>query len=64
MEALWQRLIDIQCRKPPEVGTTTAEVLNELGLEERAAQLRGWLVCQSYIIYMLVCILHTLYVLL
>ena len=48
VEALWQGLIDIQCRKPPEVVTTTAEVLDELGLEERVTQLRGWLVCQSY----------------
>ena len=46
-EALWQGLIDVQCRKPPEVVTTTAEVLNERGLEEEATQLRGWLVCQS-----------------
>ena len=46
-EALWQGLIGVQCRKPPEVVTTTAEVLDELGLEERAAQLRGRLICQS-----------------
>ena len=46
-EALWQGLIGVQCRKPPEVVTTTAEVLDELGLEERATQLRGWLVLQS-----------------
>ena len=46
-EALWQGLIGVQCRKPPEVVTTTAEMLDELGLEEKATQLRGWLVCQS-----------------
>ena len=46
-EALWQGLIGVQCRKPPEVVTTTAEVLDELGLEEKATRLRGWLVCQS-----------------
>ena len=44
---LWQRLVNIQCRKPPEVVTTTAEVLDELGLKEEATQLRGWLDCQS-----------------
>ena len=47
-EVLWQGLINVQCRKPPEVVTTTAEVLDELGLKEEATQLRGWLVCQSY----------------
>ena len=46
-ETLWQGLIGVQCRKPPEVVTTTAEVLNELELKEEATQLRGWLVCQS-----------------
>ena len=46
-EALWQELIGVQCRKPPEVVTTSSEVLDELGLKERATQLRGWLVCQS-----------------
>ena len=46
-KVLWQELINVQCRKPPEVVTTTAEVLDELGLKERATQLRGWLVCQS-----------------
>ena len=47
-EVLWQGLVNVQCRKPPEVVTTTAEVLDELGLKEEATQLRGWLVCQSY----------------
>ena len=46
-EALWQGLIGVQCRKPPEVVTTTVEVLDELELKEEATQLRGWLVCQS-----------------
>ena len=46
-EALWQELVNVQCRKPPEVVTATAEVLDELGLKEEATQLRGWLVCQS-----------------
>ena len=47
-EALWQELVNVQCRKPPEVVTATAEVLDELGLKEKATELRGWLVCQSY----------------
>ena len=46
-EVLWQVLVNVQCMKPPEVVTTTAEVLDELGLEQAATQLRGWLVCQS-----------------
>ena len=44
---LWQTLVNVQCRKPPEVVTTTAEVLDELRLKEKATVLRGWLVCQS-----------------
>ena len=46
-EVLWQVLVNVQCRKPPEVVITTAEVLDELGLKEEATQLRGWLICQS-----------------
>ena len=42
-EALWQGLVTVQCSKPPEVVTTTAEVLDEFGLKEEATQLRGWL---------------------
>ena len=41
-EALWQELvINVQCRKRPEVVTATAEVLDELGLKEKATELRG-----------------------
>ena len=39
--ALWQGFINVQCRKPPEVVTATAEVLDELGLKEKATELRG-----------------------
>ena len=46
-EVLWQGLVNVQCRKPPEVVSTTADVLDELGLKEEATQLRGWLVCQT-----------------
>ena len=46
-EALWQGLVNVQCRKRPEVVTATAAVLDELGLKEKATELRGWLVCQS-----------------
>ena len=46
-EALWQGLINVQCRKPPEVVTTACKVLDELELEQEATQLRGQLVCQS-----------------
>ena len=47
-EALWQRLVNVQCSKPPKVVTTTTVVLDEHGLEEEATQLRGWLVWQLY----------------
>ena len=47
-EALCQGLVNVQSSKPPEVVTTTADVLDELGLKEEATQLRGLLVCQSF----------------
>ena len=47
-EVLWQKLVNVQCRKLSKVVNITAEVLDEHGLEEEATQLRGWLVCQSY----------------
>ena len=46
-EALWQGLVNVQCRKHPVVVSTTTDVLDELGLKEEAKQLRGRLVCQS-----------------
>ena len=45
-EVLWQRLVDLQCRKLQKV-TATTKMLDELELKEEATQLRGWLVCQS-----------------
>ena len=47
-EALFQGLVNVQSIMPPEVVTTTADVLDELGFKEEATQLRGWLVCQSF----------------
>ena len=47
-EALCQGLVNVQSRNPPEVVTTTADVLDEHELKEEATQLRGWLVCQYY----------------
>ena len=47
-EALCQGLVNVQSRKPPEVVSTTADVLDENELKEEATQLRGWLVCQSF----------------
>ena len=46
-EELWQRLVFVQCMTPSKEVTTTADVLDELGLKEEATQLRGWLVCQT-----------------
>ena len=46
-EALWQGLVNVQCKQSPEVVTATADVLDELGLKEEATQLRGSLICQS-----------------
>ena len=47
-EVLWQVLVNVQYRKPPEVVTTTSEVLDEFGLEQEATQFRGRLVCNLY----------------
>ena len=36
------RVVNVQCTKPPEVLTRTADVLDKFGLNEEAMQLRGW----------------------
>ena len=42
-EALCQVLVKVQSRKPPEVVSPTADVLDEFEFKEEATQLRGWL---------------------
>ena len=37
----WDRLIEIQCTKPPNVVKGTAELLAEVGLDEEGKQLKG-----------------------
>ena len=37
-----ERLVHVQCTKPPEVVTRTADVLDKCGYNESARQLRGW----------------------
>ena len=36
-----ERLVHIQCTKPPDVVTRTANVLAEMGLDEEGRQLKG-----------------------
>ena len=36
------RLVHIQCTKPPEVVTRTADSLDKCGCNESAMKLRGW----------------------
>ena len=36
------RVVNVQCTKPPEVVTRTADVLDKCGYNEEAMQLRGW----------------------
>ena len=36
------RVVIVQCTKPPEVVTRTADVLSKFGLNGEAMQLRGW----------------------
>ena len=40
--SLPERLVIVQCTKPPEVVTRTAGVLYKFGHNEEARQLRGW----------------------
>ena len=40
-DRLWYRLVDIQYTKSPDVVTRTAELLDEVGHNEEASQLRG-----------------------
>ena len=37
-----ERLVHVQCTKPPEVVTRTADVLDKCGYIASARQLRGW----------------------
>ena len=37
-----ERLVIVQCIKPPEVATRTADVLDKFGHNKSAIQLRGW----------------------
>ena len=36
------RLVHVQCTKPPEVVTRTADILDKWGCNDEARQLRGW----------------------
>ena len=36
------RLVNVQCTKPPEVVTRTADVLDKRGFGDEARKLRGW----------------------
>ena len=37
----WDRLVEIQCTKPPDVVKKTAELLAEVGRNEEGKQLKG-----------------------
>ena len=39
---LSDRVVVVQCTKPPEVAASTADVLNKYGHNARAKWLRGW----------------------
>ena len=36
------RLVNVQCTKPPEVVTRTANILDKWGFNNEARQFRGW----------------------
>ena len=40
-EGPWERLVHIQCTKPPDVVKRTAKVLAEMELNEEGRQLKG-----------------------
>ena len=46
-EVLWQGLVNVLCKKSPEVVTTIVEVLHEFGSKVEGTKFRGQLVCQS-----------------
>ena len=57
-DGLWYSLLHIQCRKPPKVVTRTAELLDEVGRNKEASQLRGrWIyscfmsACNCYVTF-------------
>ena len=37
----WERLVEIQCTKPPDVVKRTAELLAEVGCYEKGKRLKG-----------------------
>ena len=39
---LSDRVVHLQCTKPPEVVTITSDVLDKHGYKKEARQLRGW----------------------
>ena len=39
---LSDRVVNVQCTKPPEVVTCTTDILDKYGHNEEARQLRGW----------------------
>ena len=39
---LSDRVVRVQCTKPPEVVTRTTDVLDKYGFDEEARDLRGW----------------------
>ena len=39
---LFDRVVFVQCTKPPEVGARSAIVLDKYGHNKKARQLRGW----------------------
>lgn len=39
---LFGRLVSVQCTKPPEEATKSADVIHLLGHNEEACKLRGW----------------------
>ena len=36
------RVVNVQCTKPPDMVTTTADVLDKYGYKKEAKKLRGW----------------------
>ena len=50
----WDRLVHIQCTKPPAVVERTAELLAEVGHNEEGKQLKGQWLCSVYCCFSLV----------
>ena len=49
----WDRLVEIQCTKPPDAVNRTTELLAEVGHDAEGKRLKGQRVCMSIVDFLL-----------